>query len=445
MPHVDRLFRLAMWMERDRGRAEDLVQDTLVQALQSFHRFTQGTNCRAWLVTILQHVRSNRRRSQLRHATVEDVDDQIAETVPFVPAVPQHITDEEMLSALRGIPEPFQDIILLCDVEEMTYKEIAEALAIPVGTVMSRLHRGRAALRKQLAGVQRGAQPMPQPGVSERGGVTMDCREVRRLAEAFVSGQLLVETTQSIVAHLDQCPACRAEIEGLRRLRSATRAAFAGSADLQMSPDFAARLSSHLQNVTVTSTAAPSRRWYWLAVAASVLLMLGAGLGFRAQSSAALLALLHAAVGDHQNCALSFKLAERPIPLAEAVHYDPANQALDVVGPSNSSLPGGPLEVVDRHSCVFEGRRFAHIVMRYRGQLVSLLVSADERSGLSVWAAGPPSDGTTSDVRVVDGMRVTAFHQARHSIFVVSSLSDDDVQKVAEVMVGPVSRALAGV
>ena len=153
-PHADRLFRLAMWFERDRSVAEDLVQDTLIQAMRSFHRYTPGTNCRAWLVTILQHLRSNRRRAAYRHREVEDVDDQIAETVPFVPAIPQTLTDEDMLAALRGIPEPYQDIILLCDVEDMTYKEIAEALSIPIGTVMSRLHRGRAALRKQLAAAQ---------------------------------------------------------------------------------------------------------------------------------------------------------------------------------------------------------------------------------------------------------------------------------------------------
>lgn len=170
MPHVDRLFRLAMWMERDRREAEDLVQDTLVQALQSFHRYTLGTNCRAWLMTILQHVRSNRRRSKLRHATVADVDDRLAETVPFVPPVPEHITDEDMLTALRGIPESYQNIILLCDIEDMTYKEIAEALKIPVGTVMSRLHRGRAALRKELAAVQQGRAPALQPTSSEGAG-----------------------------------------------------------------------------------------------------------------------------------------------------------------------------------------------------------------------------------------------------------------------------------
>ena len=66
MPHVDRLFRLAMWLERNRAEAEDLVQETLTQALQSFHRYTPGTNCRAWLITILQHVRANRRRARGR-------------------------------------------------------------------------------------------------------------------------------------------------------------------------------------------------------------------------------------------------------------------------------------------------------------------------------------------------------------------------------------------
>ena len=151
MPHVDRLFRLAMWFERDRQAAEDLVQDTLTQALQSFHRFTRGTNCRAWLITILQHLRSNRRRSRMRSPVVDDAGDRIAETIAFVPAVPQHITDEAMLAALARIPEPHQEVIVLCDVEELTYKEIADLLSIPIGTVMSRLHRGRALLRRQLS------------------------------------------------------------------------------------------------------------------------------------------------------------------------------------------------------------------------------------------------------------------------------------------------------
>jgi RNA polymerase sigma-70 factor (ECF subfamily) len=150
LPHIDRLFRLAMWFERNRSEAEDLVQETMMQALRSFHRFQPGTNCRAWLTTILQHVRSNRRRARGRSPLVEDPDDRIAQTVPFVPPVPQELMDEDILDALARVPASFQEVIVLCDVEELSYKEIAEALAIPIGTVMSRLHRGRALLRSEL-------------------------------------------------------------------------------------------------------------------------------------------------------------------------------------------------------------------------------------------------------------------------------------------------------
>lgn len=151
LPHLDRLFRLAMWFERNRSEAEDLVQETMMQALQSFHRFRSGTNCRAWLATILQHVRSNRRRARGRSPLVDDPDDRIGHATPFVPPVPQELTDEELLGALGRIPVLFQEVIVLCDVEELTYKEIADVLSIPLGTVMSRLHRGRALLRAELA------------------------------------------------------------------------------------------------------------------------------------------------------------------------------------------------------------------------------------------------------------------------------------------------------
>jgi RNA polymerase sigma-70 factor, ECF subfamily len=150
LPHIDRLFRLALWFERSRQEAEDLVQETLMQALQSFHRFRPGTNCRAWLITILQHVRSNRRRARQRSPLVEDPDDRLANAIPFVAPLPQTLTDEDILDALGRIPVQFQEVIVLCDVEELTYREIADALSIPLGTVMSRLHRGRASLRSEL-------------------------------------------------------------------------------------------------------------------------------------------------------------------------------------------------------------------------------------------------------------------------------------------------------
>jgi RNA polymerase sigma-70 factor (ECF subfamily) len=154
LPHADRLFRLAMWFERNRADAEDVVQDTMMQALKSFHRYEPGTNCRAWLVTILQRVVSNRRRARGRSIVESDPDDRLALTAPFVPPVPQHLTDEDMLQALRRLPLVFQDVIVLCDVEELTYKETAEALGIPIGTVMSRLHRARGQLRTEFAAME---------------------------------------------------------------------------------------------------------------------------------------------------------------------------------------------------------------------------------------------------------------------------------------------------
>src|SRR5215470_12438213 len=113
LPHAGRLFRLAMWFERNRADAEDVVQDTMVQALRSFHRYQPGTNCRAWLITILQRIISNRRRARGRSILVADPEDRIAQTVPFVPPVPQELTDELVLGSLRQIPLVFQEVILL--------------------------------------------------------------------------------------------------------------------------------------------------------------------------------------------------------------------------------------------------------------------------------------------------------------------------------------------
>ena len=151
LPHLPALFRLAMWLVRDRTEAEDLVQETFTQALQSFHRFQRDTNCRAWLVRVMYHTNSNRRRANARFRLVSDTDERIAETVAFDPPTPQGLTDDEVLRALRSLPTQFQEVVLLSDIEDMTYKEVAETLDVPIGTVMSRLHRGRKLMRSELA------------------------------------------------------------------------------------------------------------------------------------------------------------------------------------------------------------------------------------------------------------------------------------------------------
>lgn len=150
LPHLSALFRLAMWLVRDQAEAEDLVQDTFTQALESFHRYEKGTNCRAWLIRVLFHINSNRRRAKARLQLVSETE-RIAETVAFDPPTPQGVTEEEVLGALRGLPPQFGEVVLLADVEDMAYKEIAAALDVPIGTVMSRLHRGRKLMRAALA------------------------------------------------------------------------------------------------------------------------------------------------------------------------------------------------------------------------------------------------------------------------------------------------------
>lgn len=272
----------------------------------------------------------------------------------------------------------------------------------------------------------------------------MECREVRQLAEAFVSEQLLAERTRSLVAHVERCPACRGEIEGMRRLRSATQSAFERAPDLAIRPEFAAALTARLRGQAIRRQ--PARMWRtWFAVAATVLLVAGSGWGWREWSASRFTALMHAAVGDHRFCAVTYKLEERPIPLEEAaLRYDRVNHYLETVEPSATTLSGGPLRILERHSCVFGGRRFAHIVLRYKGQFVSLLVAADDRPGGRLARGFARADNRPSAMPVTDGFQVASFRGVRHAVFVVSALSDEDNQEVARAMAGSVSRALAG-
>ena len=150
LPLMADVFRVANYLARDRETAEDLTQETFIQALKSFHRYSPDTNCRAWLVTILYHLNSKRRYKLGQLKLVEDVEEQIAQTIAFVPPIPAQLKDEEILAALERIPQAFREVVVLSDVEEFSYKEIAEFTKVPIGTVMSRLHRGRKLLRQEL-------------------------------------------------------------------------------------------------------------------------------------------------------------------------------------------------------------------------------------------------------------------------------------------------------
>jgi RNA polymerase sigma-70 factor (ECF subfamily) len=150
LPHTRDLFRTASSILGNATEAEDAVQEAYLQAWKSFERFTPGTNCRAWLFGILFHVISHQRRKWLSRAVLCEPKT-FEDTTPYTAPVPDNLTDQEILSAFRSLPKQFAEVVMLADVQEFSYKEIQESLGIPIGTVMSRLSRGRQLLRAQLA------------------------------------------------------------------------------------------------------------------------------------------------------------------------------------------------------------------------------------------------------------------------------------------------------
>jgi RNA polymerase sigma-70 factor, ECF subfamily len=156
MPLFDQLYNFARWLTRDPSEAEDLVQETYVKALRGFPSFQPGTNFRAWIYRILHNTFLTSRTGLVATRTVGlDVDE--ASDMPSGQESPEAILIDQSLretlqAALEEIPPHYREILLLCEVEEMSYKEIAEVLSIPIGTVMSRLSRARGALRNNLKG-----------------------------------------------------------------------------------------------------------------------------------------------------------------------------------------------------------------------------------------------------------------------------------------------------
>lgn len=155
MPHLNDIFRTASRILGDAARAEDVAQEVYLQAWKSFHRFEPGTNCRAWLFKILIHCVNHHRRKWFRFPLLKETEEFLEANLPAREPIPEYLKDNDILAALDRIPADFRAVILMVDVEEFEYKEAAEILAIPIGTVMSRLSRGRKLLREELADVAR--------------------------------------------------------------------------------------------------------------------------------------------------------------------------------------------------------------------------------------------------------------------------------------------------
>jgi RNA polymerase sigma-70 factor (ECF subfamily) len=116
----------------------------------SRHRFEPGTNCRAWLFKILFHCVNHHRRKWFRFPLLKETEEFLEANLTYAEPIPEHLTDEDLLAALDRIPADFRAVISMVDVEEFAYKDAAEILSIPIGTIMSRLSRGRKLLREQL-------------------------------------------------------------------------------------------------------------------------------------------------------------------------------------------------------------------------------------------------------------------------------------------------------
>ena len=164
MPLFARLFNFAHWLTQDRAAAEDLVQETYMKALRGFSSFQQGTNFRAWMYKILRNTFLTTQAGLKASVSLDSDsgDDNTAE--PVAAGTPEsvllaRVEQETIQKALEDLPVKFREIILLCDWEEMSYQEIGETLAIPMGTVMSRLSRARRAMRELLAAKLQGISP----------------------------------------------------------------------------------------------------------------------------------------------------------------------------------------------------------------------------------------------------------------------------------------------
>jgi RNA polymerase sigma-70 factor (ECF subfamily) len=163
MEYMPALYTAALRMTRNAADAEDLVQETYLKAYRAFDSFSEGTNLKAWLYRILTNTYINSYRAAKRRPEVSDVEDvedlylyyRIAPGAGSMRSAEEEVlagfTDDEVKEAIEALPDAFRIAVLLADVEGFSYKEIAEITDVPIGTVMSRIHRGRRALQKTLA------------------------------------------------------------------------------------------------------------------------------------------------------------------------------------------------------------------------------------------------------------------------------------------------------
>lgn len=268
----------------------------------------------------------------------------------------------------------------------------------------------------------------------------MNCRDVRELADSYLCDELMTETNHQILRHLETCAGCRLEVDGRRRLRAALRTAFSRAPDLQADGGLTDRMRTRIRNVAATPGRTMTRPRQWFALAAGVVLTVGlAGALWMVRPTGPTDALARDAIGDHRYCALKARLVRMPVPLEEAARqYDTAYRLLLDAPADDIPAPGGPVRVVDRHSCAYGGRRFGHVVLQYRGRVVSLLMTADDRA-----------DGRAADAiphllgHPIDGLSVVSVEGSSHAIMLVSDLNRAELTELSRVVSVPLAQRLA--
>ena len=155
LPHLDAAYSLARWLARDERAAEDIVQEAYLRAFRFFHAF-RGEDARPWLLAIVRNCHRSALEQKKRHAATplgdnDDADIAAADPTPETSAI-QTGDGRRLDQAIAALPEEFREVVILRELEEMSYRDIAAATGAPIGTVMSRLARGRALLREKLVG-----------------------------------------------------------------------------------------------------------------------------------------------------------------------------------------------------------------------------------------------------------------------------------------------------